>query len=398
MTRKPESERVSQLFFYGSLILIGFLAFQIVQPFLVQIGWAVVLAIVLGPIRGRLLPRLGPTRTALLLTVLVVVLLVVPVAFVGTTLVKEGGPAVAYLETQLQDRGGAGDWLHGGWQWLRERLTFLPAEEDAIARVTESLGRIAGFAASQAGGLLKGVAGFLFDLVITLAVLFFLLRDSPSFAGTLRRVLPFGAEQNERLIELTRDLVFASVTSTLLIAALQGLIGGVAFALLGIRGAVLWGVMMTILALVPIVGTTLVWLPAAVWLVLSGSVARGVVLVLVGIVVLGGVDNVVRPYLLSGKARMNTLVLILSLMGGATAFGFIGIVLGPLVAAILTALVESYHPAEAGEPATASPRAEGKAPLLEGAGLPVSADAGAALRTPAQETAQGGGGGRGESG
>jgi predicted PurR-regulated permease PerM len=341
---KTEAARVSQAVFYGSLLLIGYLAYQMLRPFLVEIGWAVVLAIVLEPARVRLVGRMGPTRSAGLLTVLVVVLLVIPVAFVGTALVKEGGPAVAYLEGQLENRGGPARFLHDGWDWLQTRVPVLPPEQEVISRVTESVGNIASFVASRAGFLLKGVAGFLFSLVITLAVLFFMLRDAPVFAAGLRRVLPFGRERNERLLVLAQDLVSASVTATLTIAALQGLIGGLAFFALGIEGAVLWGVMMGLLALLPLVGATLVWLPAAVWLVLSGSVVSGVVLALVGVLVLSNVDNVVRPLLLSGSARMNTLVLILSLLGGVSAFGFIGIVLGPLVAAILTALVGSYQP------------------------------------------------------
>jgi predicted PurR-regulated permease PerM len=357
MARETEAERVSQLVFYGTVLLIGWLAFRIVEPFLVQIGWAVVLAVVLGPARLFLTPRLGPTRTALLLTAGVVVVLVIPVLFVGTALVTEGKPAVAYLEAQLRDQGGAADWFHRSWEWARARVSFLPPEEEVIARITASVGMAAEFVSRQAGGLLKGVAEFLFSLVITLAVLFFLLRDAPSFQGALRRVLPFGVEQNERLLTITRELVAASVTATLAIAVLQGIIGGATFAILGIQGAVLWGVMMGILALLPLVGATLVWLPAAVWLALSGSLVKGIVLAAVGVLVLGSIDNVVRPLLLSGKAQMNTLVLIVSLMGGVSAFGFIGIVLGPLVAALVTALVESYHavpgPDTAGEPQVA---------------------------------------------
>jgi predicted PurR-regulated permease PerM len=343
MARKPEAERISQLVFYLTVLLIGWLAFRIVQPFLVEIAWAVVLAICLGPIRLRLLPRLGPTRTAALLTLGVVVVLVIPVVFVGTAVVSQGRPAVSYLEAQLRNDGGAAAWFHAGWDWARARLPFLPEEQDVIALVTASVGKVAEFLAGQAGGLLKGAASFLFALVITLGVLFFLLRDAAAFAGTLRRVLPFGGEQNDRLLSIARELVSASVTATLSIAALQGLIGGIAFFLLGIQGAALWGAMMGVLALLPLVGATLVWLPAAVWLALSGSLAKGVVLALVGVLVLGNVDNVVRPLLLSGTAKMNTLVLIISLMGGVSAFGFIGVVLGPLVAALLTALVESYH-------------------------------------------------------
>jgi predicted PurR-regulated permease PerM len=343
MTAKNEAERVSQLVFYGTVVLIGWLAYKIVQPFLVEIGWAMVLAVVLGPARTWLASRLGATRTALLLTVGVVVVVVIPVVLVGTAVVKEGRPAVGYLEAQLRDQGGAAGWFHGAWEWARARASFLPPEDEVIARITASVGMVAEFLSRQAGGLLKGLASFLFSLVITLAVLFFLLRDGPSFQGALRRVLPFGAEQNERLLSIARELVSASVTATLAIAVIQGILGGTAFALLGINGAVLWGSMMGILALLPLVGAALVWLPAAAWLALSGSLVKGIVLATVGVLVLGNVDNVVRLLLLSGKAKMNTLVLIISLMGGVSAFGFIGIVLGPLVAALLTALVESYQ-------------------------------------------------------
>jgi predicted PurR-regulated permease PerM len=210
--------------------------------------------------------------------------------------------------------------------------------------------------AGQAGGILKSLARFAFSLVITLAVLFFLLRDAAAFASALRRVLPFGPEQNDRLMALADELVTASVTATLTIAAIQGVVGGALFAVLGIPGAVLWGVMMALLALLPIVGAALVWVPAAAWLIISGSWGKGLLLLAFGVLVLGSVDNVVRPLLLSGKAQLNTLVLVISLMGGVSAFGFIGIVLGPLVAAVLTAMVESYQvpPVPAAPPSQAS--------------------------------------------
>jgi predicted PurR-regulated permease PerM len=360
MARKHEAERVSQLVFYGTVLLIGWLAWRIVEPFVVEIGWAVVLAICLDPARVRLEPRLGRTRTAALLTVAVVVLLVIPVAFVGTALVSEGRPAAAYLEAQLRSEGGASAWLHRAWEWARARAPFLPTEQEMIAKITASVGLVAEFLSRQAGGLVRGALSFLFSLVITLGLLFFLLRDAEAFSGALSRVLPFGKEQNERLLSLGRELISASVTATLAIAILQGLIGGVTFGLLGIRGAALWGSIMGILALLPLVGASLVWLPAAVWLALSGSLVQGIVLAAVGVLVLGNIDNVVRPVLLSGKAQMNTLVLIISLMGGVSAFGFIGIVLGPLVAAILTALVESYH--QEPEPVVATAPADGPPP------------------------------------
>jgi predicted PurR-regulated permease PerM len=184
-----------------------------------------------------------------------------------------------------------------------------------------------------------------------LSILFFLLRDASAFDRTLRRLMPFGPEQNDRFLEVATALVSASVTSSLVIAAVQGALAGITFALLGVQGAVLWGVMTTILAFVPLVGAALVWAPIAVWLAVTGQLVKGIILALVGLLVLSNVDNVVRPLLLVGKSKMSTLVLIISLMGGVSAFGFIGIVVGPLVAVLLTAILDSYYarPGDAAE-------------------------------------------------
>ncbi len=343
MQESPPDRPNSRIVFYGAVALILWLAYRVVEPFLVEIGWALVLAICLDPVRTRLEKRFGPTRTALVLTLLVVLLLVLPVMFVGTTLMVEGSMAVSYLGDQLHDGSGPSAWLHQAWQWLRNLAPGLPPEDEVIANITSSIGAAARFVAGSAGGLVKGVASFFFSLTITLVLLFFLIRDWDMVRGGLSRVLPFEAEQNARLMAITNALVSASVTATLAIAALQAVIGGLTFAILGIPGAVLWGVMIGFLALLPMMGATLVWLPASVWLILSGSVARGITLLLVGVLILANVDNVIRPLLLSGKAQVSTPVLIISLLGGLSAFGFIGIVVGPLVAALLTALVQSYQ-------------------------------------------------------
>jgi len=343
MQENQQPQASSRIVFYGALALILWLGYRVVEPFLVEIGWASVLAICLDPVRKRLERRLGPTRTALVLTLLVVVLLVLPVMFVGTTVMVEGSAAVSYLSAQLHDGSGPSVWLHQGWQWLRDRIPGLPPEAEVIARVTSSIGSAAQFVAGSAGGMMKGFASFFFSLAITLVLMFFLVRDWATVRTGMSRVLPFEPEQNERLMAMIHDLVLASVTATLAIAAIQAVIGGLTFALLGISGAVLWGVMIGFLALLPMMGATLVWLPAAAWLILSGSVTKGIILLAVGALILANVDNVIRPLLLSGKSQVSTPVLMISLLGGLSAFGFIGMVIGPLVAALLTALVQSYH-------------------------------------------------------
>jgi predicted PurR-regulated permease PerM len=342
-TRPEDVQRVANIAFYGAVLLVGYLAYQIVQPFLTQIAWALVLAICLAPAHTRIARRIGPLRAAIVLTVLALLLLFLPALAAVAALVRQGPAVVDYVHGQLNDRGGPMGLFHVVWDWLHARIPNLPPEEDVVARLSASIGGFAGLVASRAGSVVKGALGVLFDLLITLGILFFVLKDSHSFAAMAPRLLPFGRAQNERLLTLVRDIVSASVTSMLVVALIQGLLGGLTFLLLGLPGAALWAGLMTVLALLPAVGAALVWAPAAIWLAVSGSLVKGVVLALVGLLILGNVDNVVRPLLLSGSARMNTLVLIISLLGGVSAFGFIGIVLGPVVAAVVTALVESYQ-------------------------------------------------------
>ena len=164
-----------------------------------------------------------------------------------------------------------------------------------------------------------------------LFALFFMLRDGDAMSRELRALLPIPDEDSARLMRETRDLVIASVGAGLLVAAAQGTIGGVAFWLLGLGAPVLWGVVIAFCSLIPVVGSALVWLPAAVWLLLAGETLRGVILLLVGVLGIGMADNVLRPLLLSGRTSVSGLVIFFGLLGGVAAFGFIGLVIGPIV-------------------------------------------------------------------
>jgi predicted PurR-regulated permease PerM len=354
MSSSSEAQRITNLVFYGVVVLVAVLAYKIVQPFLMEIGWAAVLAICLTPLQERLARRLGATRSAAVLTLVVLLVLVVPVFLVAQLLVRQGSEGVGYVQAQIADRGGPMGLVHVAWQWLHVRLPFLPDEREIVEQLSSRLGDVASRMAGHAGAILKGVMSFLFSLTITLGILFFILKDAREMSNAVRRLMPFGLERNAHLLLLIRDIVSASVTSTLLICLLQGLLGGIAFLILGVPGAPLWGALMAVLAVLPALGATLIWAPAAIWLALSGSIVKGVVLALVGVLVLGNVDNVVRPLMLSGTARMSTLTLIISLLGGVSAFGFIGIVLGPVVAAVLTALVQTYAMLPEPEPAAAT--------------------------------------------
>jgi predicted PurR-regulated permease PerM len=333
---------VKSLGFYGAVLVVAVLAYRIAEPFLTEIGWAVVLAICLAPLRTRLARRLGATGSAAGLIVMVVLVLIAPILLVAHVLAGQGPQIANQLKAYVDTRGGPVGIVHVVWHWLHERQFVLPSEETLAQQLSKRLEEAASDAGHQAERIVAQAVAFGFSLSITLCILFFMLRDGPQMASGVRRLLPFGPERNARLLALIHDIVSTSVTSTLVIAVIQGIVGGIAFLLLGVPSALLWAGLMTILAVLPVAGATLVWAPAALWLALSGSFVKGLALALVGVLILGNVDNVVRPLMLAGRARMSTLLLIITLLGGVSAFGFIGIVLGPVVGAVLTAMVKTY--------------------------------------------------------
>ena len=346
---------MKSLGFYGAVLVTAVLAYRIAEPFLIEIGWAVVLAICLAPLQARLARRLGATGSAACLIVTVMFVLIVPLLLVAYVLAGRGPQLANVVKAYVDARGGPMGLVHGAWQWLHERRFVLPSEEAVAQHLSKRLEELAADAGRQAGRIVEQAVTFVFSLTITLCILFFMLRDGPQMASGVRRLLPFGPERNARLLALIHDIVSTSVTSTLVIAVVQGIVGGLAFLLLGVPGALLWAGLMTVLAVLPVAGATLVWAPAALWLALSGSFVKGLVLALVGVLILGSVDNVVRPLMLAGRARMSTLLLIITLLGGVSAFGFIGIVLGPVVGAVLTALVKTYALLPEGDAAAAPP-------------------------------------------
>lgn len=176
-----------------------------------------------------------------------------------------------------------------------------------------------------------------------LYVLFFLFRDGVGIARSIRASLPLSDNYSGRLLAKFATVVRATVKGNFIIAAIQGAIGGVTFWLLGIEGALLWGVLMAFLSLLPAVGAALVWAPAAAWLLLGGEVFSGLVLIVVGVGVIGLVDNLLRPPLVGKDTRLPDYVVLVSTVGGLSVFGLNGFVIGPLIAALFVACWELFR-------------------------------------------------------
>jgi len=334
-----EKDRFAQLIYYVAVILVGYLAFQVVEPFLVPLGWAGVLAVCVYPIHSRGLARLGRSRAAALTTMLVLVLLVVPVWLVVSTLVTEGAQAASALQDVASMHPPQS--IVNAWHWLQAHVPPL-ANIDLMTAVSQAGQKLVGPLASASGSILGGLALVILQLFITLFALFFFLRDAESIAGRIRSLLPFGEDQRERVLRQVADLIYASVIAGLAVAAVQGLLGGLAFWALGLHAPVVWGTVMAFFSLIPVAGAWVIWFPVAVWLMATGEMTRGLILTAIGIGLVSSADNVLRPLLLSGRSAMNGLVTLIALLGGVVAFGFIGLIFGPVVIAVAKALLDAY--------------------------------------------------------
>lgn len=359
---QPERDRFRLLLFYAVVLLVGYLTLKVVSPFLASLAWAAVFAMVLSPVVVRLEPRLGPAWAATLTTVTATLLIVGPAVLVLTILIRE----VSQVVTEMQQSGYAVPTpasLQRAWMQMRAR-TPLPLPQDLSAAIGTGLQTVAGYIAGKAGSVLQNMIAFVFQLFVMLFGLFYLLRDRERVVSVVRQLLPFGVERRERIIAQTHELVVATVGSTFAVAAVQGTLTGLALGVLGFSAPVFWGVMTGVFSVIPAVGSGIVWGPAAVWLLASGDIGRGVILIVFGVIVIGMADNVLRPLLLSGRTTMPGLLVFVSLMGGVAAFGFIGLVLGPVVVAALSTLLEvvMLPPAPPSDSPPAPPESGGTPP------------------------------------
>ena len=199
--------------------------------------------------------------------------------------------------------------------------------------IRQAAERVAAFLAGNIGSLVKNLATFFVDLFILIFSLFFMFRDGESIVRGVRHLLPFDETIQEDMLNESKDLIFASVAVGLIIAGVQGLLGGMAFTIGGIPTAVFWGVLMAFFSLVPVVGSALIWVPAALWLGFNGHWGKAVAVVAICGGVAAVADNIIRPLLLRNRTHLNELLLFIGVLGGLEVFGLLGLVAGPTIVA-----------------------------------------------------------------
>lgn len=324
------------------LVAVSIAFLSILLPFYPAIFWGGVLAVIFGPLHRRLRALVGERRNlaAFLMVLIIILIVILPMTFIAGALANEAAGLYNRINSGQLNLGGYYEqivtalptWVHG-WldSWgvgdllsIREKL---------------SAGALQGsqFLAKQAVSLGQNTFQFLIGLGVMMYLLFFLLRDGHALVPRIKSLIPLSDAHRRHLFQKFTTVVRATIKGNIVIAITQGFLGGVMFAFLGIQGALFWGVLMAFLSLLPAVGASLIWAPVAIYFMVTGAYGEGIILILFGVLVIGLIDNLLRPILVGKDTKMPDYVVLISTLGGLAVFGLNGFVIGPLFAALFIA-------------------------------------------------------------
>jgi predicted PurR-regulated permease PerM len=349
MTDHPPRTTSESRALFALLVAVTVALGWILWPLFGALLWSAVIALIFAPVQRQLLRRLRRRRTlaALLTLGLVTALVILPLTLVATALAAEAAALFKILQSGELDLARHG---RDVYRALPEAVTGLLGRIgldnfDALQRrVTSALGQASETIAAQAFNLGQNTFEFGTMLAITLYLAFYMIRDGDRLAQAIRRALPLADDQKRLLAARFTTVIRATVRGNLVIALLQGALGGLAFWVLDVRGALLWAVLMACLSLLPAIGAALVWGPVMLFLLATGQTGAGLALLAWGVGVIGLVDNLLRPLLVGRETGMSDALVLVTTLGGIAVFGLNGFILGPAIAAMFIAAWELHTP------------------------------------------------------
>lgn len=311
---------------------------MLAAPFLDALIWAAALAILAVPLHARLERAVRqPSLAAALMVVAIAAGVAVPLALIGARVVGEAGQAATALRAQLAD--GAAERFVAAYPRLAPAAEWIARQFDASALIAGLAARMGSLGAAVAGTSFAQVTQFLLGLYL----LFYALRDRRAALRWMARWSPLPRADTARVLRRVAGTVQATILGTAAVAAMQGMLGGLAFWVLGLPAPVLWGLVMGLLSIVPVLGAFVVWIPAAIGLALDGDWARAGMLAAWGALVIGGSDNLVRPILVGSRMRLHTVPSFIAILGGVVVFGATGFILGPVIFVLAAELASIWR-------------------------------------------------------
>lgn len=332
-----------------ALGLVGYACYELIAPYIGMICLAFILSLLSYPLHTKLLAKLnGRENTASLIScTLLTIMILIPLFFVFAAILQQ---AIEFSKTiyTFASSGQASEvinhpYLKQGLDFINTHLPFEPiSEQDIIKNITTLASDLGKKTLSLSGQILGNVGNFFSNFLLMLFVLFFFLRDQDKLMDNLRHIVPLSRSHEDRLLEEIRIMAKSAVLGSILTAIAQGFAGGIAMGIVGFP-ALFWGTMLAFASFIPIVGTALIWVPTACYLFLTGDWQWGIAFSLWCAVVVGSIDNFLRPALMQGSSSMSTLVILFSLLGGVHVYGLLGLIYGPIIFSLTFVLFRIYE-------------------------------------------------------
>ncbi len=327
-----DSSKISRYLFLALLLILLYLSFKLVQPFFTYVFLGLILTISVHPVYKWFTRRIKNKKASSLITVILIVLIIIiPSFFLGSALVKQTANMVNSFNPESIE--GINNYVvsHlGSWADISSNLNSLFANlKDFVVKSAFS------------------IAGSVAEIVLSLFIMFFIMYygfiEGEKWIHQIREVFPFNKKRREQLVRKIKSVTQGVIYGQVFISVLQGLLGGIGFFIIGIKNPVFWGFIMTILAFLPVVGTGMVWAPVGIIELANGHIIGGIFILVFGFFIVSGIDNVLRPKIISGKGKIHPIIALIGILGGLKVFGFLGIIIGPLIAALFIALAEFYY-------------------------------------------------------
>ena len=336
------------LWFLGTLLVIILaIALMITRPFLSPVASAIILAVVFYPVHERVLrwTKNKPGRASLISTLALLFLFCVPVLIVLTLAANEAVGAAQYLTRMSAEEGGFAKFL----TVMADRsLLFVGrwidvSKFDIKGAISGHIQQAGVWVLGSSASILRGFARIVVSALITLVIVFFFFRDGKNWIRSAVEATPLSPAQAQRLLANISDTIVANVYGILSVGIAQGVLTGIAVTIAGLPSPLLLGLGATFASIIPVVGASLVWIPSGLYLIFTGATWKGIFVLLWGALVISTADNIIRPWVVSGKVELHPLVLLFFILGGVEAFGFIGLFLGPVIASVLTVLFKMFR-------------------------------------------------------
>ncbi len=326
-------------------LVFFYLLFEMLKPFFDSLMWALVFSVVSFIPHGWLVKRTeNENLAAAIMLIAIMVGILIPLFFLVQLLIVELGETYRWIDSEwpkIRELDPSNiPIISGLWKQLSK---YMPTDADVLGtNLLQYLKTTSKTLVNYFSFAFVNVLGFAFNFIIMIIALFFFLRDGDRILKSIATVLPFKHSERIRLISQLKDMIIATLYGGLSVAVVQGLIGGTAFWLLGINAPVLWGTVMAFLAFVPVLGAGIIWGPAVIGFAVYGHHGKAFILLFVGVFLISMVDYVLRPIVIGTRTKMHTLVIFLSVLGGLSHFGFVGVIVGPMVALTCMALISIY--------------------------------------------------------